>query len=329
MIKPRILLDSGAYSVFRRGAVVELDAYIGFAKRHSHLLEYVVNLDVIPDVDLDVNKACEQSYANQQAMKDAGLKPLAVVHQVDEPGWLEKYLDDREPYIALAPAKRGGRRAIAWTMQCFDTIKQAPYRPKVHGLAVTSSLMMTEFPWTSVDSSTWLQQAKTGYVYVPVYGLDGKPDYRLQPNRYCVTDRMQVECNHIDKLDEFQLEGVRKFLDVCGLSLTEVRHSHHARKRAQITYFMKLEAISGVRLYFVSRTDTLTSKVLRQCGAEHHLLSYFRLRQQRDGVLAKYVEGTVSPSHTRTFERVQRDRQPNKKEARRSRRAPMERGITP
>jgi len=228
-------------------------------------------------------------------MKDAGLSPWPVIHQTDGRDWLERYLNDREPYIALAPFKHGGKSAVAWVQQSFATIKQASYQPRVHGLGVTNALLMVQFPWTSVDSSTWLRQAATGNVLVPVLQIGGKPDFRLQPNRYCVTDRSEVEKNHIDKLDEFRLDDLRYFIhDICGLTLTEVRYSHPDRWRALVNYFRGLEVASGARLYFVNGIDGQMRNVLMECGAENHLLSFFVLSQLRDGMLQRYVEGTLS-----------------------------------
>jgi hypothetical protein len=227
-------------------------------------------------------------------MKDAGLNPMPVVHRLDGPGSLERYLLDREPYIALAP-HGAGQRALNWLDRCFATIKQASYQVQVHGLAVTNSIQMTEFRWASVDSSTWVQQAGRGNVLVPVFGVDDRPDYRHRPKRYCVTDRMHVEKNHIDKLDDFTLDDLRYFIHhVCELSLTEVRYSHFARWRALIKYFRGLEAASGAHLYFVSDLDAQMRNALIKCGAKTHLLSFFKLRKQRDGMLERYVEGTLS-----------------------------------
>jgi hypothetical protein len=298
MTRPRILLDCGAYSAFRLGATIDLHEYITFQQRHAHLIEHAINLDIISGPDLDaqqIKAACEQSYRNLHIMKDAGLSPWPVIHQTDGRDWLERYLNDREPYIALAPFKHGGKSAVAWVQQSFATIKQASYQPRVHGLGVTNALLMVQFPWTSVDSSTWLRQAATGNVLVPVLQIGGKPDFRLQPNRYCVTDRSEVEKNHIDKLDEFRLDDLRYFIhDICGLTLTEVRYSHPDRWRALVNYFRGLEVASGARLYFVNGIDGQMRNVLMECGAENHLLSFFVLSQLRDGMLQRYVEGTLS-----------------------------------
>jgi len=110
-----------------------------------------------------------------------------------------------------------------------------------------------------------------------------------------LTDRSEVEKNHIDKLDEFRLDDLRYFIhDICGLTLTEVRYSHPDRWRALVNYFRGLEVASGARLYFVNGIDGQMRNVLMECGAENHLLSFFVLSQLRDGMLQRYVEGTLS-----------------------------------
>jgi hypothetical protein len=302
-MKPRILLDSGTYSAFhQRREQIELKAYISFVKRNSHLIEHPVNLDVIHDGrDPDETKAaCEKSYSNFQIMKNAGLKPLPVVHQTDGSGWLEKYLEEAEPYIALAPRKNGGKRAIKWLLRCFETIRQASYPVKVHGLAVTSSILMTEFPWTSVDSTTWIRQAACGIVFVPVYEHNDCPEYQHRPHRYFVTDRTQAKGNHIDRLSDLKLDGLRLYLQKeCGLSVFEIRYDHRARWRAFIRYFKGLEATSNTRLYFVNGPDTRMRDILIDCGAGNHLISYYALRGQPDDSLERYVNGVSKPSKPR------------------------------
>jgi len=126
MTRPRILLDSGAYSAFHQGDAVELSDYITFVRRQSPLIERVINLDVIPDPILDADQikaTCEQSYRNLQAMKDAGLSPLPVVHRLDGPGSLERYLVDREPYIALSP-HGAGQKALSWLHRSFAKLSR-------------------------------------------------------------------------------------------------------------------------------------------------------------------------------------------------------------
>jgi hypothetical protein len=224
-------------------------------------------------------------------MKDAGLAPLPVVHQFDAPRWIERYLNDREPYIALAPKGRG---SLDWLNQCFKTIAQASYRPKVHGLAVTNTIQLIDFPWTSVDSATWVKQAAVGRLLVPLFDRADRPLYNFRPRGVFVTSRMEVEPSHIDQLRDYERADVIRFLQLCNLSLNEVRQNHQARCCALIKYFQALQSVSGAVLHFVSNTSAGTRNLLLGCGARDHLLSYAVLRGQREGAIEKYVNDTVT-----------------------------------
>jgi hypothetical protein len=297
MTLTRIFLDSGAFTAARQGEAIDVREYTKFARRNLSLLHQVVNLDLIPDPLMDndeIEDVCAKSYKNQQTLRDAGLSPLPVVHRLDAPIWLERYLEDGEPYIALAPGRQAG--AVGWLRRCFKTIAQASYKPKVHGLGVTNSIQLVNFPWSSVDSATWIKQAAVGRLLVPLFDGDDRPLYHLRPDGVFVTDRMRVETNHIDRLNDFQRDDLCRFLQSCSLSLSEVRHSHEARCRALIAYFRALQPVSGAALYFVSNPQARS--LLAQCGAYDHLLSYARLRGQRDGALERYVSGTVRSCHT-------------------------------
>src|SRR4051812_44347063 len=83
-----ILLDSGAYSAWTKGVVIDLPSYIQFIKKHRRMLAGYVNLDVIPGQDgrrphdrEQIEAAARASYRNLQLMRDAGLTPIPVFHQ--------------------------------------------------------------------------------------------------------------------------------------------------------------------------------------------------------------------------------------------------------
>ena len=98
-------------------------------------------------------------------MKDAGLRPIPVYRKGDNPRWLEKYLDDGEPHIALASRDKG-LSPIPWLDDTFARLKddRGQLRVMVHGLALTSPFLMLRYPFTSVDSSTWSKQAAHGQI---------------------------------------------------------------------------------------------------------------------------------------------------------------------
>jgi hypothetical protein len=272
--------------------VIDVREYAKFVRRNLALIRHVVNLDIIPDPDMDreeIETTCKRSYQNQQALKDAGLAPLPVVHRLDGPHWLERYLEDGERYICLAPGRHAG--AVGWLRRCFQLIEKAPHRPAVHGLGVTTATMMTAFNFTTVDSATWIRQAAVGRLLVPLFDNTNQPLYRLRPHGIFVSSRMKVEPNHVDRLHDYQRDDLIRFLQHCGLGLSDVRQSHEARCHALIAYFQALQSESGATLYFVSNRSADTRDLLTSCGAYDHLLSYALFRGKRDGALERYVEG--------------------------------------
>jgi hypothetical protein len=128
-LPPKILLDCGAYSAWRFGESINLDDYTAFIRRNKHLLDCYVGLDTPPGSEgrrewrREYNeRAAAQSYRNQQFMKDAGLSPIPVFHQDERFGWLERYVEDGEACIALAPFD-GGLDALPWLDECFARLK--------------------------------------------------------------------------------------------------------------------------------------------------------------------------------------------------------------
>lgn len=169
----RILVDSGAYSVRTKGAVISLDAYIYFCLCNAELITHCVNLDVIPSVNGRrefrreyIDKAAAQSYANQERMKRAGVHPIPVFHQGESFGWMERYLSDGETYIAVAPFGTNPYNAIPWLDDVFWLLRDYPH-VKVHGLGVTAHLLLHRYPFFSVDSSTWALQKRGALVSRP------------------------------------------------------------------------------------------------------------------------------------------------------------------
>ena len=207
------MLDSGAYSAWTRGARIDIREYIQFIQRNEALLACYVNLDVIAGDggnrawrQADIEKAAAQSYANQQRMKDAGLRPIPVFHQDEVVHWLERYLSDGECYIGLSPYKRQNRRdAVRWLDRCF-TLLTANGRPlvKTHAFGVTSPIILHRYPWASADSSKWALAAGFGQVPVPVY-TNGQPDFTVQHDAFAMTTRSTNQGRrHVDRTRRYR-----------------------------------------------------------------------------------------------------------------------------
>jgi len=148
-----VFLDSGAYSAFTQNKEVNLEKYIKFIKKNESRLTIYASLDVIGDA--------EKTYSNFKIMKEAGLNPIPTFHRGEDFKWLKKY--ENEPYIALGGMVRDTKKLlIPWMKKCFQAI---PSSQKVHGFGMTSPLLISMFPFYSVDSTSWLAGQKYGDFY--------------------------------------------------------------------------------------------------------------------------------------------------------------------
>jgi len=146
-------LDSGAFSAFVTGTTIDIDQYIDFIKNNSDEISYYFNLDVVGNA--------EETYANQKYIEEQGLKPIPVFHANEDFKWLQKYIDEGHQYIALGGVAqlRDRVKIVRWLKKCFKII---PKTIKVHGFAITSSVLLDIFPFYSVDSSSWCSGSRYG-----------------------------------------------------------------------------------------------------------------------------------------------------------------------
>jgi hypothetical protein len=274
----RLLVDSGAYSAWQQRATIKLEAYIAFLQSSTAHIEHYVSLDVIAgngQRTLDahqIKRAASRSYDNHQRMKKVGLSPIPVFHQDDPFEWLQRYVSDGENYIGIAAHGGHAHNDIPWFDRCFALI---PSSVRVHGFGQTTPSILRHFPFTSVDSRTWLQAASFARLTIPIYH-QGKPAYRHRAQRVAVGDRSTCESDHISRLGPLRREQVEHFLtEVVGVTIEQVNKSHQARWRVCAAYFTGLAAACGTTLYFVTRVQHQLRAALLSAGAQTHLLSYY------------------------------------------------------
>ena len=157
---PDVFADSGAFSAMTQGSYIDIDDYANWLKKYNHLFSTYSNLDVIKDAD--------GTWENQVYLEEKhGLSPLPVFHVLESFDWLERYIEKYQ-YIALGVAgmqQRGG--LMAWLTKCFQMAKG---RAVYHGFGLTGWKVMRDFPWYSVDSSSWGQGFRFGQV--PVFNTN-------------------------------------------------------------------------------------------------------------------------------------------------------------
>jgi hypothetical protein len=178
----KLFLDSGAFSVWNKNKTIDLEAYIAFCKKYASNLDCIASLDCIPGQPYkkvtipQANEAAQQGFINYTKMLRSGLpedKVLHTFHMGDPEQWLEKLIRIGAPYIGISPANdKTTEQKVKWLNQsCVPLITDGKGNAKVkfHGFAVTAPKLIFDYPWESVDSSSWrLCGGGFGIIFIPI-----------------------------------------------------------------------------------------------------------------------------------------------------------------
>lgn len=349
-----LMLDSGAFSAWNRGLSIDVQDYIKYIKEHEELFFSYVTLDVLPEgaerrrTPEAIEKSACESDINHQTMKDAGLSPIPVFHQGENFRWLENMLKNGEKYIGISTRKDlTYKQTMKWLDQVWSILSDDKGNPLVytHGFGVTAINLLTRYPWYTVDSTTWSLTPAYGQILVPrLVGarwseqdcewLGGEWDYTHHPIRittsYIQQGSESLQRKQFGNQKPMIQEHVRRFLqEEVGVSITEVRNTADARRRAVLIYYMKfMESklkvkfshhismtdksiitnkdarkmvgsgsvdIDFVKVMFATSLNKQFSNILTSSNSYTRLLSYFELRDKDPEILYRYVE-TGMPS---------------------------------
>jgi len=171
-----IYVDSGAFTAWNKGAVIDLEEYIDFCK--FMMKEYpdnewnIVNLDVIPGergqvpTKEQIDYSAEKGWDNYEKMLSAGLKPIHIFHQHEDFKWLRKLIKSSD-YIGVSPDNsQSVESRIAWLKRVFSVVK---LKVKTHGFAATGDQFVKGVPFYSADSASWL----SGVMYAKAHKFVG------------------------------------------------------------------------------------------------------------------------------------------------------------
>lgn len=234
-----LMLDSGAFSVWKSGADVNLDEYISFCLKYKDDFQVIVSLDVIPGSAKDegrrkrdcIEKACKEGWGNYLKMLSAGLpksKVVPVFHQLDGWEWLEKYLDFGCPYIGLSLLKKDeGRFHRQWLDQCMKYVCDSEGNPKVklHGFGITNAAYLSRYPWYSCDSTSWIIHAAHGALIVPRKNIDGSWNFLKAPHRILFSTKKgegaKAKGSHYEGLSPVIRKTLEEYIYSLGMALGE------------------------------------------------------------------------------------------------------------
>jgi len=157
-----LTVDSGAYSAYTQGEVIDIDEYIGFLQENIGHIDHYVNLDIIGDGPA--------SFANYRYMREAGLNPIPVWHVGTDKKYLSAYHAEAE-YIGIGVR---GERQRSENIAELDSIwencltdDQGIPKAKYHLMGISSAQTISKYSWYSTDGTSWAEAAWYGSIVVP------------------------------------------------------------------------------------------------------------------------------------------------------------------
>lgn len=254
----RFFLDSGAYSAWSRGTVIDLDEYIEFIKANIEMLDAYASLDVIPGkpgaiaTQIERDAAAQQSWRNYLYMVEDGLQPIPVYHYGEHERFLDRMLQHGCDYIGIGGLVGvPGPLRLQWLDRVFDRLTDAEGMPivKTHGFGMTAIPLIFRYPWHSVDSTTWIKITANGAVYLPAM-QNGRFVFDEIPTIISVSDKNDKQTEggkHANSLSPGMKRILVQWLESCGKSLAQVTESYFHRATVNVTFFRKVSELKATR----------------------------------------------------------------------------------
>ena len=152
--KPKILLDSGAYSAWKQEKNISLFDYIDYIKENKDYIDEYIMLDVIGKPDI--------TYKCYEIMKMEGLDPTPVYHHGEDVEYLEKFIEEGCDRIALGNTVpiRNKKKVAKWVNSIIKNYPNISF----HLLGSSSKKVVQGCPeLDSCDSSTYILMAINGH----------------------------------------------------------------------------------------------------------------------------------------------------------------------
>ena len=221
----KLVVDSGAYSMWSRGKEFDIDEYIEFLNSNDVIETafWVAEADVIPgSMGVDPTeeerlKAPEDSWNNYLYMIERVKIPKKVVpifHQGEDFKHLIRMLEykfpdgDHIPYIGISPRNDVHvAEKTKWYEKVWKLISESS-NPNVltHNFGMTTISLMEQYPSMTSDSTSWIRSASFGNITLikngkvkSVYVSNRNPDSpdHILNQPVAVREDVEAECKKI------------------------------------------------------------------------------------------------------------------------------------
>ena len=136
-------IDSGAFSVFRSGKVIDINKFIQVGKQNP--TAEIFSLDEIGN--------WRKSQGNTLKIWASGVPAMPIYHAGEPASYLD-WCVQHTPCNKIAVACTS-KDKIEWLKQTFGYVWKKYGGIKIHGLAMASAKLLEAVPFDSVDASSW------------------------------------------------------------------------------------------------------------------------------------------------------------------------------
>src|SRR5262249_48762386 len=161
---------------------------------------------------------------------------------------------------------------------CYAIIGKSKRPIRVHVFGMSSARILRFFPIQQCDASSWWISPGCALIPVPVMVGQNRWDFSLPPDRVAVTDKTRHRPDHLHHLSPSKFEQAMAWIEERRTDLDLISRSLTARRKCWLDYYLQVQEQFSVTLFFVTQpNDVQQASVLTAAGADHRLMSYFKL----------------------------------------------------
>ena len=238
--KSKVFIDSGAFTAHTKGAEVDVDEYIEYMNKNDDALTVFAQVDKIPGTFgvpytyEQIAEAPEKSWENYLYMAPklkSKEKLIPIFHQGEDHKWLKnmlEYTDENGEHIAYIGLSTRNDASVAekdeWLKICFSMIKESSNpNVKTHAFGMTSFRLLEKYPFTSADSTSWIQTAVNGSIFSK-YGV------------ITLSEKSKHNKGHFDYLDKDVQKTLLEYIESKGFTYDELATDYKKRELFNIMY---------------------------------------------------------------------------------------------
>jgi hypothetical protein len=290
MQRPKIFLDSGAYSAHKKNISINIHDYCDFIKKNKNLFDYYANLDIIGNKGHTSNRGtAEQTLENQNLMEELGLHPLPCFHYGEPFEYLEHYVKNYD-HICLG-VTNSNSDIIPYLNECFrDHICYPNGEPKVkvHVYGKADIELLLSFPFCSSDATTWMIAGRYGSIIIP-QNKGGNWVYNENPYQLAVSTenpKLNKLGAHILTCTYLERQMAQRYIKEKGFTEEEVSDPKGYFKRDALNVQFYADAVnslnSALPIMFMGVSATFQLRAVCTAKPKMNLMvSYFYCSKDR------------------------------------------------